>query len=72
VQQNESGAMLDKIRKTIDLSLTQAQYLEYLKTGITFGERIEPKAGFSTLRLIVGDSNSGRTGTLIIPASQIR
>lgn len=63
--------LLEKKRQRLLLSLTPDQYLVYLKSGVAFREQITPKAGFSTLRLIVGDPSSGVTGTLIIPASQI-
>jgi VWFA-related protein len=70
-QQDQSGALLQKTRQKLILSLTRDQYLAYLKSGVPFSRQLAPMAGFNTLRLIVGDPRTGATGTLIIPASQI-
>jgi hypothetical protein len=72
VQQDKSGALLEKRRKRVDLTASGEQYLEYLKTGLVFAESVEPKAGMTTVRLIVGDAHGGASGTLIIPAARIR
>lgn len=70
VQQDMSGAVLDRSRQRYDLRLTDELYTNYSKSGIIFRDTIKPQSGLATLRILVTGSGA-RVGSLIIPAAQL-
>jgi VWFA-related protein len=57
---------------TVGLRLKPATYQRAINEGLTFDERIESKpANGSSLRVVVVDVNSGRIGSVTVPASAL-
>ena len=71
-QQDLRGGVLDQVRDKLRLQLTNENYAAYLRSGVLFREYIQPKSGLTTLRVLIGDPNSGAIGSLIVPVKQIR
>jgi hypothetical protein len=55
--------------QTIGLRLKPATYQHAVTDGLTFDERVEPKAGVGSLRVVVVDINTGRIGSVTVPTS---
>jgi VWFA-related protein len=72
LQQDAAGRVLARETRTLHLQLTKENYAQILKTGVFFRNLIEPKDGLATLRILVADSGSAATGSLIIPEAKIR
>lgn len=53
--------------KTLALALKPATYQDLLRDGISFEERVAPKAGDGSFRVVVVDENSGRIGSVTVP-----
>jgi VWFA-related protein len=53
--------------KTLALALKPATYQDLLRDGINFEEKVAPKAGDGSFRVVVVDENSGRMGSVTIP-----
>lgn len=53
--------------KTLALALKPATYQDLLRSGIRFEERVAPKAGDGSFRVVVVDENSGRMGSVTVP-----
>jgi hypothetical protein len=58
--------------QTVGLRLHSATYQKILRDGLTFDERIETKVLTGSLRVIVVDQNSGRMGSITVPATAIK
>jgi VWFA-related protein len=71
VQQDAAGKILGQTRNRYDLALTKESYSARLKSGLGFRERLIPKEGLATLRILVSDLSDERVGSLIIPYSQV-
>ena len=72
VQRDDVGQHATVSGKTVGLRLTQTTYEHALNEGLTFDERIESKeASGSSLRVVVVDVNSGRIGTVTVPAAAL-
>jgi VWFA-related protein len=72
IQQDGVGKVLSQWGKTYDLQLSEKQYLALLKSGMPFSQDVQPKAGVTTLRVLVEVPSTGEIGSLIIPLSQIK
>jgi VWFA-related protein len=72
VQQNAAGLVIARENKTVHLDLNRESYAQLLKTGIMFREVVEPKDGLATLRILVADSGTATTGSLIVPISHVK
>jgi VWFA-related protein len=72
IEQNGAGKVLGQWTKTYDLQLSEKQYAALLKFGMPFTQDIQPKAGVTTLRILVQDPATAEIGSLIIPLSQIK
>jgi hypothetical protein len=55
--------------KTLALALKPATYQDLLRDGIRFEERVTPKAGDGSFRVVVVDENSGRIGSVTVPVA---
>jgi VWFA-related protein len=72
IQQDGAGKVLSQWTKTYDLQLSEKQYAALLKSGMPFGQDLQPKAGLTTLRVLVEDPATAEIGSLIIPLSQVK
>jgi len=72
IQQGGAGKVLSQWTKTYDLQLSKKQYAALLKSGMPFSQDVQPKAGVTTLRVLVEDPATAEIGSLIIPLSQVK
>jgi hypothetical protein len=72
IQQDASGKTLSQWTKTYDLQLSEKQYAALLKSGMSFTQDVQPKAGATTLRVLVQNPTTAEVGSLIIPLSQVK
>jgi VWFA-related protein len=72
IQQDGVGKVLSQWTKTYDLQLSEKQYAALLKSGMPFSQDVQPKAGLTTLRVLVEDPATTEIGSLIIPLSQVK
>jgi len=72
VQLDAQGKVLDRITDPIKLNLKRESLPEYLQTGMSFAKTVRAKPGLAQLRVIVMDRDSGVTGSVIIPMSQVQ
>jgi len=71
VQREVSGTKAHITGQTLGLRLKPATYQQYLHDGIPFSQAIEAGPGIGSVRIVVLDENSGRMGSVTIPASAI-
>jgi len=71
VQREVSGTKARVTGQTMGLHLKPATYQQYLREGIPFNQVVEAGAGVGSVRIVVLDENSGRMGSVTIPASAI-
>ncbi len=71
IQQDEAGKVLSQWSETYDLRLSVKQYTALLKSGMPFRQDVQPKAGATTVRVLVEDPATAEVGSLIIPLSQV-
>jgi len=69
VRRDDAGLHAQITGETIHLRLKGETYQKFLRDGIPFDQVIEPKQGAILSRIIVVDENSGRMGSLTIPAA---
>jgi hypothetical protein len=72
VQLDAHGKVLERITDPIKLNLKRESLPEYLQTGMSFAKTVRAKPGLAQLRVIVMDRDSGVTGSVIIPMSQVQ
>jgi hypothetical protein len=72
VQFDAHGKVLERITDPIKLNLKRESLPEYLQTGMSFAKTVRAKPGLAQLRVIVMDRDSGVTGSVIIPMSQVQ
>jgi VWFA-related protein len=72
IEQDGAGKVLSQWTKTYDLHLSEQQYTALLKSGMPFRQNVQPKAGVTTLRILVEDPATAEIGSLIIPLSQVK
>ena len=72
LQQDAAGKVLGQWTKTYDLQLSDKQYAALIKSGMPFNQDVQPKAGVTTLRILVQDPATAEIGSLIIPLSQVK
>lgn len=71
-QLDAQGKVLDRITDPIKLNLKRESLPEYMQTGMSFAKTVRAKPGLAQLRVIVMDRDSGVTGSVIIPMSQVQ
>jgi VWFA-related protein len=69
VQRDETGTRAQAKEQTLALNMKPATYQKILQDGIPFAEYIDHKQNFGTTRIIVVDENSGRMGSVTLPAA---
>jgi VWFA-related protein len=72
IEQDGIGRVLSQWSKAYDLRLSEQQYAALLKSGLPFSQEVQPKAGVTTLRVLVEDPATAEIGSLIIPLSAIK
>ena len=66
-QRSADGKELDRITRTIEVSLNDQRYQAALKEGIHATVTLEPRPGLSELKIVVMDDTSGHIGSLTAP-----
>ena len=72
IEQDQAGKVLAQSASRIQFRLTGKEYAEYLTKGFPFHQFVQPRAGTTTLRILVEDTTTAEVGSLIIPLSQIQ
>ena len=68
VQRDDLGIEKQVDGQTLGLRLTASSYQNMLTTGVPFEHVVQLKPGMASLRVLVVDENSGRMGSVTIPA----
>jgi VWFA-related protein len=73
VQRDETGRKAHVTGQTVGLHLKPPTYQHAMSDGLTFDQRIalQPKTAVASLRVVVVDVNSGRIGTVTVPATAL-
>jgi VWFA-related protein len=72
VQREVSGTKAHVTGQTMGLRLTSSTYQQYLHDGIPFNQVVELAPGIGSVRIVVLDENSGRMGSVTIPAAALK
>jgi VWFA-related protein len=68
-QRDDAGIHAQVEGQSLGLRLKPSSYQQLLSTGIPFEHRVQLKPSAASLRILVVDRNSGRMGSVTIPAS---
>jgi len=73
VERDTAGQRAHVTGQTVGLHLKPATYQHAVSDGLTFDQRVEakPKADLGSLRVVVVDVNSGRIGSVTVPAAAL-
>jgi hypothetical protein len=73
VQRDDANRQAHVTGQTVGLHLKPATYQHAVSDGLTFDQRIalEPKMTVASLRVVVVDVNSGRIGSVTVPAAAL-
>ena len=73
IQRDETGRKAHVTGQTVGLHLKPATYQHAVSEGLTFDQRIalQPKTTVASLRVVVVDVNSGRIGSVTVPATAL-
>jgi VWFA-related protein len=69
---DDAGLHANVTGHSLRLRLTPGTYQKLLQDGIPFNELIETKKSFDSLRVIIVDENSGRMGSVTVPAVALK
>lgn len=69
VQRDEAGTHAELKEQTLSLNLKSSTYAKALRSGIVFDQYVDRKKGAGSLRIIVVEENSGRIGSITLPAA---
>jgi hypothetical protein len=69
IQRDDAGLHARLEGQTLGLRLKSATYEKLMPTGVPFEHFVGAKPGMASLRVLVVDENSGRMGSITIPAS---
>ncbi len=69
IQRDDAGIHAQVEGQTLGLRLKTATYQNVLSLGVPFERAIELHSGMASLRVLVVDENSGRIGSITIPAA---
>ncbi len=72
IQRDDEGLHARVTGQTLRLTLKPATYAKLQQEGIPFDQFIEKAPGTSSVRIVVVDENSGRMGSVTIPASALQ
>jgi hypothetical protein len=73
IQRDETGRKAHVTGQTVGLHLKPPTYQHAMSEGLTFDQRIalQPKTAVASLRVVVVDVNSGRIGSVTVPAAAL-
>ena len=71
VQRDDAGLRAQVDGQTLGLRLLQSTYQKALGEGIPFEHSVEVRAGMASVRVLVVDENSGRMGSVTVPAAAL-
>ncbi len=71
IQRDDAGLHAHVTGQTLGLRLKPATYQKLMREGIPFEQAIETGPDTGSVRIVVVDENSGRMGSLTVPASAI-
>ena len=69
IQRDDAGLRAQVEGQTLGLRLKSSTYQNLLSSGIPFDRFVQMKPAMDSLRVLVVDENSGRMGSVTIPAS---
>jgi hypothetical protein len=69
VQRDQAGRRAQAKEQTLALDLKPATYEKVLRDGIAFDQYFDNKQNSGIVRIIVVDENSGRIGSITLPAA---
>jgi VWFA-related protein len=74
VERDRAGERAHVTGQTVGLHLKPATYQHAVNDGLTFDQRVQlrPKADLGSLRVVVVDVNSGRIGSVTVPAAALQ
>jgi hypothetical protein len=72
IQRDDAGLHAHLEGQTLGLRLKSATYEKLMPEGVPFQRFVGAKPGMASLRVLVVDENSGRMGSITIPASAMR
>ena len=72
VQRDSAGQHARVTGQTIGLRLKPGTYQHAMNEGLTFDERLDAKLSGGSLRVVVVDVNSGRMGSVTVPATALQ
>ena len=72
VERDAAGQHAKVTGKTVGLRLKPATYQRAMNEGLVFDERIESRLAGGSLRVVVVDVNSGRMGSVTVPATALQ
>jgi hypothetical protein len=71
IQRDDAGVRARVEGETLGLRLKPATYERLMPAGVPFTRFVTLKPGTASLRVLVVDENSGRMGSVTIPAAQL-
>jgi VWFA-related protein len=71
VQRDDAGVRAQLDGQTLGLRLLQSTYQKALGDGIPFERSVEMRPGMASVRVLVVDENSGRIGSVTVPATAL-
>jgi VWFA-related protein len=72
VQRDDEGLHARVTGQTLDLALKPVTYQRALEEGIPFDQLVARKQDAGTVRIVVVDENSGRMGSVTVPATVLK
>ena len=71
IQRDDAGIHAQVEGQTLGLRLSSSTYQSLLASGIPFDHVVQMKPGMGSLRILLVDENSGRMGSVTIPAQAL-
>jgi VWFA-related protein len=71
LQRDDAGLHTQLEGQTLGLRLKPATYQNLLQSGVPFEQAVQLKPGTASLRVVVVDENSGRMGSVTLPATAL-
>jgi hypothetical protein len=71
IQRDDAGLRAQVEGQTLGLSLKSSTYQNLLSSGVPYERFVQMKPGTASLRILVVDENTGRMGSVTIPASAL-
>jgi hypothetical protein len=71
VERDDAGQHAKVTGQTLGLRLKPATYQEMLRDGIPFDQTVDSTLQSGSVRIIVVDENSGRMGSVTVPAAAL-